>query len=133
MTSDFVIALGAVVSAVATIFIAIYNWKSHVLAIQMRDIAKNTIELTKEMNKKNILEKENTNKIFWAIVISNALTDLNSSLLKTRFGLLINIFGYEKMKKEIGFEDKAFIEIGTKDLSKCFDEVIKKYYKPDDK
>ncbi len=107
---NVLIVVSTIVSALATVFIAMFSYRSYLLA--------------KEIDESNQLAKKEINKVYWALVVSNCLRDTNKSILKEHFGLLATLFGYENLKKQIGFNDQQFEDIANKNFGNSFNEIV---------
>ncbi len=121
--------VSAVATAVATAVIAIFSWMNWKVATKIQNVSERMELLSKNMQKENQQSRITSNKTFWAIVLSNILTDSSTEKLRDRFGFLMELVGIEVMKEQLSFSDdnlkKALYGKTSKVVDKYFENRAK--------
>ena len=112
-----------IISAIATCVIAYFSYKSNQITTEMKEIAKKTQSLTDKIDTQNQIQRDKVNKIFWALVFSNALVDTNPANRKERIGFIIKTFGWENIKNDININNTDLISAINARCAKYVDEL----------
>lgn len=114
--------LAIIVSAIATAFIAYFSYRSNQLSKEIKDISLKTFELSNAIEIQNKNQQENVNKIFWAIVFSNVLTDKANR--KERVGFLIKLFGWETIQRNTNISKEDLKSVVNANCAKFIDDLF---------
>lgn len=114
--------LAIIVSAIATAFIAYFSYRSNQISKEIKNISQKTFELSNAIENQNKNQQENVNKIFWAIVFSNVLTDKANR--KERVGFLIKLFGWETIQRNTNISKEDLKSVVNANCAKFIDDLF---------
>lgn len=124
--------MAPLIAAIATIVIAYFSYKSNAISqemkkisSEMKEISNKSFELNKSISEQNDIQRNKSNKLFWAIVFSNLIA-ADESGRKNRFGFIIKLFGWQEIQSQTEIEvDDLKAAINSK-CQKYVDQLITK-------
>lgn len=115
------ILFSTIVSAISTVAIAFFSYRSYLVSAQMKLIAERSENFSKELKNLNEINTKNTYKVFWAIVFSNVISDKPNR--KEQLGFLIKLFGWDYIKKQIDIDADDLNSVINAKCAKYIDQL----------
>lgn len=110
-------AVLTLITTIATCAIAIFSYCSHQTSKKMH-------ELAVAINKQNNMQKDKTNRLFWALVFSNTLTIENRKHRQDRFGFILKVFGIKNILSESNIDPRDLQSAANASCDKYFETEI---------
>ena len=117
LITQIVIAVATIVNVLVFCFAVRLSHKSN-------RIAKRMLDLSMSINNETSLQRNKTNRLFWALVFSSVLTTESRSHRKDRIGFIMKIFGWQNVLKESQISPEELNRAANASCDKYFEDAM---------